>query len=149
VKIVDDGRSILNAGVTRDNHGGPGFDFGPGRRSWNPTLAAKSAARMGHPSFKKPQPLRAGSPDPSLRSGFRQQAPTFPFAKLRVRLTPAKRLNPTPDPSLRSGFRQQVPTFPFAKLRVRLTPAKRLNLLKKFRASTLTTLWEERTRLLG
>lgn len=115
VKIVDNRKAILNAGVTRDNHGGPGIGSGPSRRSWNPTLAAKNAAGMGHPRFKKPQPLRAGSPDPSLRSGFRQQAPTFPFAKLRVRLT----------------------------------PAKRLNLLKKFRASTLTTLRKERTRLLG
>jgi hypothetical protein len=50
-------------------------------------------------------------------------------------------LSMAPDPSLRSGFRQRAPAP--------LTPAKRLNLLKKFRASTLTTLWEERTRLLG
>jgi hypothetical protein len=60
--------------------------------------------------------------------------------------------NPTrlpPDPPLRSGFRQRALPFPFAKLRVRVTPAKRLNLLKKFIASTLTTLWKEGTRLLG
>ena len=106
---------------------------------------------QGHPSTTLTGKLRNTKAPPGSRA----------FVKLRVLgglgvagrtvklVGRARRFTMAPDPSLRSGFRQQAPTFPFAKLRVRLTPAKRLNLLKKFRASTLTTLWEERTRLLG
>jgi hypothetical protein len=45
-------------------------------------------------------------PDPSLRSGFRLW--TLPFVKLRVRVTPAKRLNLAGGDLIGDGFGEDV-----------------------------------------